>query len=292
MNELFKAVENETEPMFDAALITSDGALTMRSPAANNANNSHSVTKFFIAAAVGVLCDRGALTVDAPVVSLFDKSLLPEKLDPGWRKVRVKDCLRHVTGIEKVPYGVDEDDDIERIGRDFLGYVLSLEISHEPGTFYKYSDAAYYLLGRVIAAVTGAPCDVFLKNEIFDPLGFRQWAMAKCPMGHPICGGGFFARSDDVAKLGYAYACGGVYEGRRIVSEKWVEESMASDYACTSFRGSDIYLKTGAYGQMVAFSRERRSAAAWHGFSNEGCERNDRLLEAYRRFLDGAFGKL
>lgn len=290
MNELFKAVENEAEPMFDAALITEDGISVWRSPTANNANNSHSVTKFFIAAAVGILCDRGALTVDTPVVSLFDKSSLPEDMSPGWQKVRVKDCLRHMTGIEKVPYGVDEDDHIELIGKDFLKYVFSLEIGHEPGTFYKYSDAAYYLLGRVIAAVTGAPCDVFLKNEIFDPLGFRQWAMAKCPMGHPICGGGFFARSDDLAKLGYAYACGGVYEGRRIVSEKWIEESMANDYACTSFRGSDIHLKTGAFGQMVAFSRERRSAAAWHGFATDDGKRNDRLLEAYQRFLDGAFG--
>ena len=292
MNPLFSAVENETEPMFDAALITEGGTELWRSPVANNANNSHSVTKFFIATAIGILCDRKLLSIDTEVTGLFDSGTFPSDMSPLWHKVRVKDCLRHKTGMEKIPYGVDEDEHIAAIGDDFLKYVFSIGIDHEPGTFYKYSDAAYYLLGRVIAAVTGAPCDVFLKEEIFDPLGFRQWAMAKCPQRHPICGGGFFARGDDIAKLGYTYACCGVFDGRRIISEDWIAQAMENDYACTRFRDSDIFLKTGANGQCVAFSTKRRSAAAWHGFATDDGKRNDRLLSAYRRYLDEAFGEI
>ena len=293
-NALFRAVLDEWAPMYDAAVITPQGTEFWRHPCANNANNGHSTTKFFIATGIGILCGRGELTTETTIGSVFPAYLKPDEYDPVWDRVTVRDALQHKTGIGEVPYGVDDDETAPLIGDDYLGYVLSLKIAHEPGTFYRYSDAAYYLLARVIAQVTGETADVFLKKNVFDPLGFRQWAMAKCPQGHPIAGGGFFARADDAAKLAYTYAQNGRYEGKQIVPEWWIGEAMANDYACTRFRDTDIYLKTGARGQCVAFSRERPSAAAWHGCAapdDEG-KRNDRLLSAYCRLLDERFGAL
>ena len=286
-NALFRAVLDEYAPMYDAAVITDRGTEFWRHPCANNANNGHSTTKFFIATAVGILCDRGLLTPDTLVGPLFADSEKPDDYDTGWDRVTVRHALQHKTGIDHIPYGVDDDDSAPRIGDDFLKYVLSLRIEHEPGAYRRYSDAAYYLLSRVTA-------DIFLKENIFEPLGFRQWAMAKCPQGHPIAGGGFFARADDVAKLGFAYAHNGVYEGNPIISENWINAAMEQDFACSRFRDTDIWLKTGARGQCVAFSRERPSAAAWHGCAapdDEG-KRNDRLLAAYCAFLDETFGKI
>ena len=258
----------------------------------NNANNSHSVTKLFVATAIGQLCDRGLLSVDTKVTSLFDDSIKPAEMSPLWDKVTVADLLRHRAGLDEIPYNIDNDDCLEKIGKDFLKYIFSLPIMHEPGTYRQYSDEAYYLLGRVIHAVTGKTADEYMKENIMEPLGFRQWAMVKCPQGYPVCGGGFFARSDDVARLGWAYANGGMYNGKSIISEKWINEAMNSDYALSFFRDTDICLKTGACGQIVAFSRERRSAAAWHGYATDNGKRNDRLLEAYCRFLDERFGRL
>lgn len=294
MNALFQAVMDEWAPMYDVAVITEKGTEYWQHPCANNANNGHSTTKFFIATAIGILCDRGLLTTDTTIGSLFPDSEKPDDYDIGWDSVTVRHTLQHKTGIETVPYGVDDDGSAPNIGGDFLKYVLSLKIDHEPGTFYRYSDEAYYLLSRVIAQISGQTADVFLKENVFDPLGFRQWALAKCPQGHPIAGGGFFARSDDAAKLAYTYAMNGVYEGRRIISEEWIDMAMANDFACTRFRDTDIFLKTGARGQCVAFSRERPSAAAWHGCAppdDEG-KRNDRLLLGYLRYLDDHFGSI
>lgn len=292
-NALFEGVLNEYAPMYDAAVITAEGTRYWRHPCANHANNGHSTTKLFVATAIGILCDRGLLTPDTTIGSLFSDNEKGDSYDEGWDRVTVRDALRHKTGIETVPYGVDDDDSAPLIGDDYLGYVLSLKIMHDPGTFYRYSDAAYYLLCRVIAKVSGQTADVFLKENVFEPLSFRQWAMAKCPQGHPIGGGGFFARADDVAKLGYVYACNGEFDKKKIISKEWIDAAMAQDFACTRFHDTDIYLKTGARGQCVAFSRERPSAAAWHGCAapdDEG-KRNDRLLLSYQRFLDETFGK-
>ncbi len=287
-NALFDAVLKETDPMYDCAIITPEkGVEYWKEPDCNFANNSHSVTKIFVTATIGILRDRGLIDIHAPVTSFFDSSCFPDKFDEKWNKVTVYDAMRHKTGMDEIPYNVDSDADSEYIGNDFLKYVFSLKLTHEPDTFRRYSDEAYYLLMRIIGSVTGNTADMFMRENLFNPLGFRQWSMAKCPMGHPIGGGGFFARSDDIAKLGFAYANDGVYNGKRIVSKEWVDMTMANDFACTSHRGTDVFVKTGAKGQMVAFSRERKAACAWHGCSDkDGNERNNRLLDGFLKYLD------
>lgn len=286
-NLLFEACECEKDPMFDAAIVTKNGIERWYPATANNANNGHSSTKFFISTAIGILCDEGKLSLDTKITSLFCEDDKPVDMDVRWNEVSIRNALQHKTGIDEIPYGVDDDNHIELIGDDFLKYVFSLKIMHNPGTFRRYSDEAYYLLSRVISAASGMNTIDFFREKIMKPLGFRQWAMACCPKGYPIGGGGFFARSDDVAKLGFTYACGGIYNGRKIVSQNYIDEAMKFDYACTRHRDSDVFVKTGAKGQMIAFSVERCVAAAWHGFSEkDGNERNNRLLDGFIAHLD------
>lgn len=287
MNSFFEAVLAEAEPMYDAALVTENGAEYLKIPGSNFANNSHSATKLFVATAVGILCDRGLLTLDTKVTSLFTQDETGAGTDPKWNGVTVRDCLRHKTGMDTIPYNVDNDDDTPEIGEDFLKYVFSLKIEKKTGEYRRYSDEAYYLLGRVIEKASGMDAVGFFRENLMNPLGFRQWSMALCPKGHIIGGGGFYCRSDDCAKLGLVYATGGTYEGKRIISGEWTKAAKENDYACTQFRDTGVFLKTGAHGQMVAFSEEKRTAVSWHGFSQEhGNERNDRLLEAFVYYLN------
>ena len=292
MNEnlLFAAAMRESDPMYDAAVVSAYGTEVWAYGQSNFLNNSHSVTKFLIAAGVGMLCDRGAVSLADPVISYLDPADLPAGLDPNWRRVTVETALQHKTGIDKIPFGIDDADSRQKIGDDFLRYILSLPVPYEPGTYYRYSDAAYYLLGCVIDRAAGKPAADFIRDNIAGPLHWEQWAAACCPMGRLIGGGGLFIRAADIAKLGFVYANGGVYEGKRLLSESWIRSAMEKDYACTRFRDTDIFVKTGAHGQMVAFSALRRVAAAWHGYSAEdGNNRNDRLLEAFYAHLEAYY---
>ncbi len=283
---LYDAVMRECkiDPMYDAALIQNDTIYAWRNKNSNNANNGHSTTKLFLCTCVGILSDRGMLDVKAPVTSFFTKDELPENMDRHWNSVTVHDAMRHRMGIDAVPYGVDEDDDIEKIGDDFLGYVFSLELAHAPGTHYRYSDAAYYLLSRIISSAAGEKCQDFMFRSLLKPLGFRQWATAVCPKGHMIGGGGFFSRADDMAKLPYVYANGGVYEGRRILSEEWTRLAVEHHYALDEHGGTGAYYKTGAKGQGVIF--KNNASFAWHGCSPEdGGNRTTRLFDAFCAYL-------
>ncbi len=291
-NKFFDAVLREIDPIYDAAIITSDGIEYWHNENCNYANNGHSVTKFFISSAIGVLVSRKQIRLDDKVLSFLYESDIGQSVDPGWNSVTVEHCLMHKTGILHIPYGVDEDDHIALIGKDFLKYIFSLRIDAEPGTEYKYSDAAYYLLGRIIHKVTGITAYEFIKNNLADPLGFKQWGMLLCPMGHTIGGGGLYSRSDDNAKLGFLWANEGKLGSEEIISAEYIKAAMENDYASTSFRGTDVFLKTGSKGQCVAYSLKRKAAAAWHGYSYEdGNNRNDRLLSAFCDYLDDKFGK-
>lgn len=287
LNPLFEAVLREKDPMYDCAVITEKGTEYWKYPDCNYANNSHSVTKLFVCTAVGILSEQGKINIKDSVTSFFDASELPAGMDSRWHSVTVEQTMQHKTGMDTIPFNVDNDDDLEKIGPDFLKYVFSLPIEHEPGTYRRYSDEAFYLLIRIISKAAGENAEEFFRKNLMGPLGFRQWSMAKCPMGYPIGGGGFYCRSDDAAKLGFTYAMGGVFEGKRIISEQWVKDAMALDYACTRHRDSSVFVKTGAKGQMVAFSVEKKVAAAWHGCSDkDGNERNNRLLDGFLAYID------
>lgn len=291
-NALFEAFGKETEPMYDIAVITEDGTEYLRNGSCNSANNSHSVTKFFISSAIGILVTEGKLKLSDKVTDFFTKDEIGDKIDEGWKKVTVRHALQHKTGMLHIPYGVDEDEHMALIGEDFLKYVFSIKIEAEPGTERKYSDAAYYLLGRIIAKASGMTAYEFIREKLAKPLFFRQWGMLLCPMGHTIGGGGLCIRSDDTANVGFLWANGGKADGKEILSPDYIMDAMENDYACSSFRGTDIYLKTGAHGQCVAFSVKRKAAAAWHGYSQyDGNARNDRLLLAFSQYLDEKFGK-
>lgn len=295
MNKLFEAVLAEEAPMYDTAIITANGTEYWKHEDCHKANNCHSSTKFIVATAIGQLWDDGKLKLTDRLIDMFSSDELPENYDEKWKYVTIMNLLQHKTGFTEMHGDVDDDNSLYMIGDDFLKFVISKPLGAKPGTFYKYSDASYYLLGRVIGKVSGIDPVTYIRNYVLKPVKFHQWAMACCPQGYPICGGGFFSRSDDMARLGYVYACDGVTEqGERLVSEKWIENAMNNDFACTRFRDTDIFLKTGSRGQMVAFSRLRKAGAAWHGcaFNDDNGKRNDRLLVAFNEYLDEKFGPL
>lgn len=288
MNAVFETCKKELEraPVYDAAFISGKGTEYMRFDTSNNANNGHSTTKLFVATAIGMLEDDGKLSRYDGVTSFFTKDELPAGMDEKWNAVTVEHCLQHKTGMDTIPFGVDDDDSQPKIGDDYLGYVLSLPVEHEPGSYRRYSDAAYYLLCRVIEKAAGIGTEEFFRNRIMNPLGFRQWATAKCPQGHVIGGGGLYTRADDLAKLGWLYANMGVLDGKRLLSEKWIRDAMANDYALTSHRNTSIYVKTGACGQMVWFSAEKKAAGAWHGcIKGDNGDRNNVLLDGVMKEL-------
>lgn len=247
--------------LYDLAVYRNGEIRSARLQAGDNCHNCYSVAKAFMVTACGMLIDEGKLDIDDRIADILP---LPEGADPMWEKVRVRHALSHTIGFEKGFLDIDAEDVHTYPSDDYLNIVLTHPVKYEPGTHFRYSDAAFYLVSRVITAVSGEKADSFLQKRLTAPMRFREAAWSRCPMGYPIGATGLYTAAEDMVKLGAMFLNGGVYDNRRYLSADTVSLILREGFELRP-AGSGVYTgKGGMYGQMLAFSKERGCAVAWH----------------------------
>lgn len=263
--------------LYDMALITEDGLFHHRFQQVSNCHNGYSVTKAFIVTAVGLLFDDGLLTPDRHVCDFLP---VPEG---RWREVTLHHLLTHRPGAQDDFLDIDTMDVRSWQTDEYLDIAFAHPLPHEPGTYDRYTDGAFYVLSRVVSAVAGQTADQLLQKRVLQPLNFGETAWSRCPKGHPIGATGLYAQAQDVVKLGWLYLNGGVYEGKRLLSETWTNMVTERGYEFTPMPLGWIG-KGGMYGQRVAFHPQYRAAVAWHGFHLK--EPTQSILECLNRHLE------
>lgn len=194
-------------------------------------HNLASVTKSFTATLIGIAIDRG----DIPDVNqrLFD--YFPEYA--SLRNARNADMtLEHLltmtagfewNAIDVALKSTEPPNDVLSMFyvEDPLEFVLGKPMVAEPGTAWYYNGGATVLLGEVIRRSTGQRIDEFAEQSLFAPLGITrsEWFFINPEI--VMAAGNLRLRPRDMAKLGQLYLSGGVWEGKRIVSEDWVRVS-------------------------------------------------------------------
>lgn len=231
----------------------------------NACQNSYSVAKSFTTAAIGLLWDEGILSTDEKILDIFP-DLLPEGMDPKWQAMTVHHLLTHTCGFPCGYLDIDAVDPNSFGTDDYLDYLFRTKLNFTPGEGFDYSDAAFYLLSRVVSRKVGRPMDEFLWERLFYPLGFREMAWSRCPKGYPMGATGLYIYTEDMAKLGELYLNRGVYGGRRILSEAWVALVEARGYEFHGICGGKAYGKGGAFGQFLLYMPRERRVVAWHSF--------------------------
>lgn len=264
--------------LYDFALYTDKGIREHRFQLCDNCHDSYSVAKAFIMTAVGMLQDEGRLKVSDLVYPYFSDAFPPDA-DPKWRNVRIEHALTHTIGFDDGFLDIDAEDVTAYPTDDYLQLVLSRPLPFVPGTHYQYSDAAFYLLSRLVSLSAGENADSLLMRRLFRPMGFREAAWSHCPMDYPMGATGLYVSAGDMVKLGALYLNGGVYEGRRYLSEDWVKLALERGFELRQTGLGDLIGKGGMYGQMLLFSREKGFAAAWHSHERDSA-RAGKILRA------------
>ena len=132
-----------------------------------------SVSKTFVATAAIQLAEEGLLDLDDPITAY-----LPDLswADPRAQAITVAHVLSHQSGIGDVAgdYGWHEPElDDGALGR-FAAHVATWPLKHDPGTTFSYSNAAYELLGHLIATVGGMTFEAHLKERVLVPAGMSR----------------------------------------------------------------------------------------------------------------------
>jgi len=189
-----------------------------------------SITKSVTALAVGIAIDRGWIKdADVPVLSLF-----PEYADlktPEKERITLRHLLTMSAGLawnEAIPYSNPANSDRQMfIAPDPLRYLLTLPLTSPPGRVYNYNSGLTALLGAALKKAAGKPFDAVVKETLFDPLGISDVEWVRFPKGEPVAGWGLRMRPRDLAKIGQLVLAKGEWQGKRIVSAKWIDEAIA-----------------------------------------------------------------
>lgn len=233
----------------------------------NPCQNVYSVAKAFVVTAVGLLVDRGLLSTDEVVTDILADEI-PDGCQPAWYKTTVDMLLLHKVGL---PGGFLDIDcyDSRNFGEDYLAYTLTYptpeDYTPDKST---YTDAAFYILSRIVEKRAGEPLDNLLWRELLFPIGCLEAAFSRCPKGHPMGATGLYIRAAEVAKLGSIYLNGGMYGSRRILSENWVRTVLARGYELKPKCAGRAYGKGGMRGQMLLVLPEQKRIIAWQGYGS------------------------
>lgn len=185
-----------------------------------------SATKSVVSILFGIARDDGAIeSLDAPVLDYF-----PEYTDlrtPERMKIRVRDVLTMTSGLNwderTYPYTDARNSEIAMdIAADPNRYVLSLPIAAPPGERFNYSGGDVALVGAIVARATKTPLETFAAKRLFAPLGIDEFEWTR-NADAPRAASGLRLTTPDMGKIGAMVLAGGLWNGKRIVSQAWLD---------------------------------------------------------------------
>ncbi|MGC1388652.1 MAG: serine hydrolase, partial [Steroidobacteraceae bacterium] len=195
-------------------------------------HSMQSVSKTVTSVIYGIAMTRGDFKagLNTPVLQYFDAARV-KNVDERKRRMTLKDVLTMTTGLawneEDVPYDDPRSDSsLMEATDDWVQYVIDKPMVADPGKAFNYSSGATELLAYIFQKQTGQDIDAYAEAHLFAPLGIKHhWK--RTYLGVVDTEGGLYLEGADLAKIGYLYLHGGMWDGRRIVSQEWVTESLA-----------------------------------------------------------------
>jgi CubicO group peptidase (beta-lactamase class C family) len=197
-------------------------------------HDMRSAGKTFAPMLIGVAREQGAkVDPGTPIYLLFPNYKPFSNWDERKSKLTLEDLMSMTSGLasddndDSSPGSEDQMQSQEK-QPDWYKYTLDLPMAREPGgTTAIYSSASLNLVGGVAERAMGTWNAELFYQYIARPLQFGLYHLNMMPTGSVYTGGGAYLRPRDELKLGQLYLAGGKWNGRRIVSQKWVEQSTA-----------------------------------------------------------------
>jgi len=237
---------------------------------------THSVTKSFLSAVVGIASERGHIhnlgdkvaTYMAPI-EIYDPGVIyrsaedfmtPELLQPFSSAqnalITWEHLLRQTSNWQGTLWG--KPDWADRPDKDAAKWLDTLR--PPPGSFYEYNDVRVNLLALATTMVLRKPLPEVLKQEIMDKIGASntwRWTGYRNAWivldGRPVqsvsggghWGGGMIINAWDMARFGYFTLRKGLWGNEKILSDNFFEQATTPGAVKDDYGFMNYFLNTG-----------------------------------------------
>lgn len=213
-----------------------------------------SVTKSIMTTLIAIAADQGKLKLDQPIVSYF-----PNYTFANLDALKERITIRHLASMSSGLNCTQEDDEATlramRDSPDWIRFTLDLKVIWEPGTTFVYCSPGMHLLSAILQHATGMTALEFARQNLFEPLGIHDVIWVTDPQGYNVGLEGIYLHPYDMAKIGYLWLNKGQWDGKQIVSQEWVENSVKAQFETGDREGY-------GYGWWVETNDDPRSYSA------------------------------
>ena len=253
----------------------------------------------------------------------------PAVLKKPVHPITIREILSHTSGLPNIPPKGGRWDKLS-LKDSVLGYA-STPLALEPGTKHVYCNAGINTAGRIIEVVSGMPYEEFMVSRLFKPLGMKDttfWpteeqvqrlaksykpnkektGLEETPITqltypltsrerHGFPAGSLFSTATDLSTFCRMILNGGVYGGKRYVSEAAVQEMTSTQTGdllnLEARRAADgglarLNKNENGYGLCWATSRkvhDKAGPGSGGGFGHGGAYATDMQIDPQRGLI-------
>ena len=191
-----------------------------------------SLTKSVISLLAGAAIDRKLLRADEPVIARLGYAALANP-DPRKERITIIDLLSNQSGLACDDRdGVSPGNEVKLFDTadDWPKALVDLPVLAEPGTIGRYCSFGIITAWRTVEVAAGKPLAEFAQEVLFNPLGISRghwrwtWVLDRSQRNEF---GQIYLRPRDMLKLGLLIQQRGMWQGRRVISESWIDAAVA-----------------------------------------------------------------
>ncbi|MBB3192506.1 serine hydrolase domain-containing protein [Halomonas cerina] len=226
-------------------------AEAFRGPALDRPANIKSVSKTLVALLTGIAIDRGLL--DGP-----DQRVLPLLDREPFGDARDSLTIGHLLSMQAGLASTSGEHYGEWVtSSDWVDYALTRPLEGRPGGRFIYSTGGWHILGAALSRASGHSLLRLAREWLGNPLDIAIPPWVTDPQGRYLGGNEMAISPLGLARLGELIVNGGQIDGRRVISEGWIQTSW-QPRGRSPFSGDQYgygWFLTRYAGQQAAYAR-------------------------------------
>lgn len=200
-----------------------------------------SMTKSVTSLVFGTVLDRGIIQgVNQKMFQFFPEY---SDLNIGQKKlITIEHMLTMSTGLpwddSSAPNYDPLNDEYQLLFQeDPIRFILAMDLIAQPGTQFEYNSGTTTLLGEIARRSSATHFRQLARENLFTPLGINDflWYSLENKPEITHASGMLYLKPRDMAKIGQLLLNDGLWNGNRIVSSKWISDSLEEVISLPSY---------------------------------------------------------